>query len=674
MINYFTLYQGRPYLSEQFLYERGVSQNLLDKFCKKFRDGHSSLCAYYQVGKLKWFLYSLLPTRWISRYTLPKTVDEMHALIQMQNEDLKTNTKSHVLFVLNNAWNDPIRWKPFIEKYRGYYLDRDILVRYAKTHALFFEIIEMKKHIPLEIVFEVYQEFEDAVFITQNKNSFRNKVRETTIESIEGTLVHDFKINGRTRYKVDGLILSRVKYYYSSPKKYTYPQILNLVNNERYDRGLDPISLSTIKRILLDRELRNSCDPLRYGIEYAENHIYPYINRKDPEFAELIEVDSTRINIPYQNEEGEEKFMHLCVAMEVNSRKIIGHSLSKSEDSFMILNCLKLGLSNLGFIPKQILHDNHKSYYSSQYRKFSKVAFELGIHFRAARIGNARDKAHIERWFGIFQTEFTNSVFGSLGEGVKTSRVGGRASKELEKLHRKKKYLRTEEQLGQLIAVLIAKYNNSPRSKLNGKSPNEICKQAPKEMLVELKRPDLIKMFYQSKTKSVKNEQISLRHNSRRFHYKIKNKILAKKLNGDEVTIMYDTEDLSSVSIFDNKAQEYYCDLSLDQPINIIPTKKDRARISKNHWSLKKRIEQNLKELHGEIEEGIQQLDAIPIVSLNPQSQLEEVLNEAENKWYSHHLIDKPTIPTIKSKSKSTIKSTSSKKFNQKGSLKLIES
>ncbi|MEP4027537.1 MAG: hypothetical protein ABJL75_03965, partial [Nonlabens ulvanivorans] len=164
------------------------------------------------------------------------------------------------------------------------------------------------------------------------------------------------------------------------------------------------------------------------------------------------------------------------------------------------------------------------------------------------------------------------------------------------------------------------------------------------------------------------------RHNSRRFHYKIKNKILAKKLNGDEVTIMYDTEDLSSVSIFDNKAQEYYCDLSLDQPINIIPTKKDRARISKNHWSLKKRIEQNLKELHGEIEEGIQQLDAIPIVSLNPQSQLEEVLNEAENKWYSHHLIDKPTIPTIKSKSKSTIKSTSSKKFNQKGSLKLIES
>lgn len=672
MINYFSLHQGRPYLSEQFLLERGISQNLLNKFCKKFRDGHSSLCAYYQVGKIKWFLYSLLPTRWIARYSLPKTVDEMHALIQMQDEDQSAHTKGHVLFVLNNAWNDPVRWKPFVEKYRGYYLDRDILIRYAKTHALFFEIMEMKKHISMEVIFEVYQEFEDAVFKTQNKNSFRNKVRATTIESIEGTLVHDFKINGRTPYKVDGLILSRIKYYYSSPKKYTSSQILKLVNNERYDRGLDPISLSTIKRVLLDRELRNQCDPIRFGKAYAENHIYPYINRKDPEFAELIEVDSTRINIPYQDEEGEEKFLHLCVAMEVNSRKIIGHSLSKSEDSFMILNCLKSGLSELGFIPRQILHDNHKSYFSSQFKKFSKAAFELGIHFRAARIGNARDKAHVERWFGIFQTEFTNSVFGSLGEGVKTSRVGGRASKELEKLHRKKKYLRTEEQLKKLIAVLIAKYNNSPRTGLNEKSPNEICKVADKEMVVQLKRPDLIKMFFENKIKRVKNEQVSLRHNNKRYHYKIENKILAKKLNGSEVIIMYDAEDLASVSIFDKTAQEYYCDLILDQPMNMIPTKKDQARISKNHWSLKKRIEQNLKELHGEIEDGILQLDAIPIVSLNPQSQLEEVLNEAENKWYSDHLINKPITRPIKGKIKNSIRSASSKKFNQKGTLKLI--
>lgn len=645
---------------------------MLDKFCKKFRDGHSSLCAYYQERKLKWFLYSLLPTRWISKYSLPKTEDEMHALIQMQNEDQSVYTKSHVLFVLNNAWNDPVRWKPFIEKYRGYYLDRDILIRYAKTHALFYEIIEMKKHISMEVIFEVYQEFEDAVFITQNMNSFRNKVRETTIEGIEGTLVHDFRINGRTAYKVDGLILSRIKYYYSSPKKYTYSQILKFVNNERYNRGLDPISLSTIKRVLLDRELRNQCDPIRYGRAYAENHIYPYINRKDPEFAELIEVDSTRINIPYQDEEGEEKFLHLCVAMEVNSRKIIGHSLSKSEDSFMILNCLKAGLSNLGFIPRQILHDNHKSYFSSQFKKFSKGAFELGIHFRAARIGNARDKAHLERWFGTFQTEFTNSVFGSLGEGVKTSRVGGRASKELEKLHRKKKYLRTEEQLKKLIAVLIAKYNNSPRVLLNGKSPNDICKEADKEMLIQLMRPDLIKMFFQNKIKSVKNEQVSLRHNNKRYYYKIENKILANKLNRSEVTIMYDTEDLSSISIFDKTGQEYYCDLILDQPISIIPAKKDRARISKNHWSMKKRIEQNLKELHGELEEGIQKLDAIPVVSLNPQSQLEEALNEAENKWYTDHLTNRPTTRPIKSKIKSTIRSASSRKFNQKGTLKLI--
>lgn len=668
MINYFTLYQGRPYLSEQYLYQRGISQDMLSKFCKKFRDGTSSLCAYYQEGKFKWFLYNLLPTKWITKYSLPKTTDDMHALVQMQTEDQKTLAEGHIHFVLNNAWNDPIRWKPFIDNYRSYFLDRDLLIKFAKTHALFFEILRLNENFSIEVIHSIYSRFEDAIYKTSNSNSFGNKIRLTKNDSIENTIMHDFTTNSRTPYKVDGVLLSRIKYYYCNPKRYTYPQILKFVNNERFDRGLTSISLSTLKRVLLDRELRNICDPIRLGKKFGEAQIYPYLNRKDPAYGDLLEIDSTRINIPYKDDSDEINFLHLCVVMEVSTRKIIGSCLSYSEDPTMILTCLKDGLNNLGYIPRQILHDNHKSYYSSQFKKFSNAAFELGIDFRAAKVGNARDKAHVERWFGTFQSEFTNSVFGSLGEGVKTSRVGGRASKELEKIYRKKKYLRTEDELRKLISVLIAKYNAKPRIK--GSSPNELMDKASKNELKVLNKPDLVRMFFRNKIKRIKNDQVVITIGSKPYYYKLQNNALCKKFNGKEVIVMYDENDLSFVSAFDKNNKKYLCDINLDEEINAIPTKKDWSVISKHHWTLKKRIEANLNELNGEIEEGREQLEAIPIVALNPKAQLDEVLNRADNDWLADKMTE--SKPNKKSKGKTPDRTPVTKKFNVKGSLKKV--
>ncbi|MCG8402731.1 MAG: Mu transposase C-terminal domain-containing protein, partial [Firmicutes bacterium] len=321
-----------------------------------------------------------------------------------------------------------------------------------------------------------------------------------------------------------------------------------------------------------------------------------------------------------------------------------------------------------GYVPRQILHDNHKAYYSGQYKKFSNAAFELGIDFRTSRIGNARDKAHVERWFGTFQTEFTNSLFGSLGEGIKTSRVGGRVGKEMQGLYTKNKYLRDEKTLRRLIKVLIAKYNHKPRK--NGKSPNDIFEEADKANLVQLKKPDIVRMFYQNKVRQVKNCQISFTYEGQPYTYKIENNILANKLNGSEVTVMYDIKDLSSVAIYDKKGQDYICDLQLEEKINVIPKKRDKLIISKHYWSLKKRVEQNLAELMGDIEYGREQLEAIPVVALNPKAHLEEILNNAENEWFSKTEFKSQlkAKPIIKKKDRPPLPRI----YNVKGSLRKI--
>lgn len=673
-MEFFTLFQGRPYLSEQYLYQKGVSQDKLNSLAKKFREGISNLCGYYQENRQKWFLYFLLPRRWISLYSLPQSIEEIHCLIEQQNEDNKCFAENHISFILNNAWVDPVRWKQFIPFYRDYFFDNDILIKFAKSHALFDEIISLSNGFPLSFIHPIYQQFVEAVFQTTNKNSFMNKIKDAKINGIEHSLIHEFTQNQRTPYKVDGLLLSRIKYFYCNEKTASYKNILKHVNDERFDRGLSGISLSTLKRVLLNRELRNECDPIRYGKAFGEKYIYPYLNRKNPEFCELIEIDSTRLNIPYKNEEDELSFMFLCVAMEIHTRKILGYSLSTSEGQQMILSSLKMALNNLEYKPRQILHDNHKAYFSSQFKKFSKAAFEAGIDFRSSKIGNARDKAHIERWFGTFQTEFLNTAFGSLGDGIKSSRVGGRVSKEVENLSKKKKYLRDESELKKLVKVLIAKYNSSPRK--NNKSPNEMYIDANKNDLKKLTRPDLIKMFYSSKYRRVQNEQIEFTYESKTYSYKIENEVVAKRINGTEVKIMFDEEDLNIVSIFDKKTGKYVCDLKLEERINIIPSKKDWSKISKHHWSLKKRIEQNLKELNDEIEQGREELHSIPVVALNPISQLEEVLNYAEDQWFKDKIYNRSKTGTSRIKQKKKGKNASkdrsplSSKFNQKGSLK----
>lgn len=670
MTNYFTLHQGRPYLSETYLYLKGISQDELTKLARKFANGTSSLCAYFQEGKAKWFLYQALPYRWIEKFSLPKKVDELYTLHQMQIEDQQTAANGHIHFIFNNAWNDPIRWKPFIEKYRAYYLDNDIMIKFAKTHAVFEEILSLKGRFQMQVIFEQYKYLEDVIFQTRNQNSFRNKVRYAAIHSIEEALIHDFKRSGRGPYKIDGVIKSRIKYYYCLPKKLSCQKILKKVNNERYDRGLPPISLSSVKRVLQDRELRNTCDPIRFGKSYAERFIYPYLNRKDPVFGELIEIDSTQLNIPYKNDNGKMQFPFLCVAMEVYSRKIIGHSLADSENKEMIISCLREALSNLQYSPKQILHDNHKAYYSRRYKKFSNAAFDLGIDFRASKVGNARDKAHVERWFGIFQTEFVNDVFGSKGEGIKTSRVGGRVSEEMEKMFTKKKYLRTKPELYKLIEVLIAKYNAAPRKK--DKSPNQWIDEADKTALKPLTRPDMAKMFYESKIRKIRNSQAALTINNKLYTYKIENRILANKLNGTEVVIMHDLNDLTVISIFDKHGHKYICDLSVEQKINIVATNKDKAKIRNGYLSLKKRIEQNLAELNGEIEAGKEQLEATPIVALNPKSQLDEVLNTAEDTWYANQVFKDDTVRQDKVEPKSKDRPRMKRSIRRKGSLKKV--
>lgn len=650
---YFGVRGNRVFLSYEYLISKQVPESTIEE---RFR---------YQ----KWINYTEIPSQWISTYDLPKSSDEAVVLYELQKGEKEQKSLAHISLVLDNAWSEPMRWKRYVPDYRKFCLDEDILINFCKTHALFFELLELKKVHLLKLILIVYQSFQKAVFRTKNYRSFSKKLKDAEKYGIELSLLHGFKINGRLPTKVDGFLKSRIKFFYALPLKYTRTEIMYRVNKERLLRGLSTVSYSTITRIIRDRELQNQCNPSRFGKHHADNSIYPYFNRKEPAFCDVLQIDATRSNIPYWNHASKKvAFLVLCVIMEVHSRMILAASLDYTENTNMVLDCLKKGLLRLGLTPRQIVVDNHLSYHSKLFRKFSNEAFGLGIHIRYANLNNARDKGHVERWFGIFQTRFTNHLFGSVGEGIKTSRQGGRVAPEWEKLFLKKKHLRNEETLRSLVLELIEAYNTDTRK---GASPEQVLSKAKKEGLIKLTRPDIACLFYQKKVRKVEQDQLQLRHKGEDYIFKIKAENLLPHLNGAMVTIMFDPDNLTSVMIFDELGIEYLCEASQDYQINMVATPKDMAHIRKEKRQLRKRIEKSNSELRGEIKEGKKKLKQTPIISLEKPDQNKEQEEERLHDW----MLNKTIGPIKKTKKKRSEKPTKDRPsiHHAKGSLKKLK-
>lgn len=474
MKNDVLMFENQAFVTEKQLRDEGVDPDLL--YLKQPSFDNNDESEYFfrsiKIGDKKLFFADSIP-HWIVNHTkFPKTNKRLIASTIAEHEANKERELATILFTLKSAWNVEKFWKQFKPNYVDYYFDPEISNLFCKTESLFNEVLSLKKSYSIGRIFLAYKTFEKAVFFTENLKSFYRKIKHAEDVGVRNALIHTHKLEGRDPYKLSGFIQTKIKEFYCSPKRDSNNEILRKVNLELLDRGLKEIKLSTVQRFLADPEVRNTCDPIRYGIEYADEFINPFILRAEPMFGDLLEIDCTRVPIPFKNNALEAQYLWICAIMEVHSRRIIGFSFSHSENIIMILSALKMALTNLGITPRQILHDNHKAYYSAEFKSFSNKGFDMGIDFRAARIGNHKDKSHIERWMGTYQTKYLKPIFGSMGEGIKTKRKGGRVNEKQRTQFSKLKNLRSEEVLKKVLLKCIARYNADVFSKFKT-SPNE---------------------------------------------------------------------------------------------------------------------------------------------------------------------------------------------------------
>lgn len=198
--------------------------------------------------------------------------------------------------------------------------------------------------------------------------------------------------------------------------------------------------------------------------------------------------------------------------------------------------------------------------------------------------------------------------------------------------------------------------------------------QTPKKNFRKLTRPDIVKLFLKSTSRLIKNKMLIVKGNS----FTINNRKLANRLNGTNVTIRYDEDDMSLIYLYEDRTDIYLCELIMDKKIKIVQKKgsDDRKLMKARRLLIDTHIRQNMEEIAGELDDGFEEFDAIPIVNLLPKNQRERILDVAENRLLISDAIRTHTSSKIERREVKGHKNRGIKKSistTLKGSMKIIK-
>jgi transposase InsO family protein len=600
------------YVSSGFLVKSGMHKRTLDNRLSAYNKSKSLYYKFFKdpISQVKWIDFSSIKITLLRQLMLPTEKDELIKYIKRKDQDKIIDNSNKIWLILNGAWTLPDMWKRYIPHYNEYFLDKEKRNLFAKTHAVFFEVIQLKiqNKYKLNEIHPIYLKLRNAVFWNDDYKYFTRKICQAQTNGIPETLVHNFKRLGRNNYKLTPLARKLITKYYSNPKKYSRHQVTEMVNFDLINRGFQEISYSTVTTFLRTPSIKNRCDILRRGKKYTDDNLLPYMSRKGPTFPhDLLQVDTTRLNFPYKDKDGKIRYIFLCVTLEVYTKRIVGHSFSESENYGMILECLKKAFINNKYIPRQIVVDNHSSFCSGEFKEFSDKLSVFGVHLRKSTPYNPKDKGQVERWFQTFSSYYLNRYVGNLGNGIRSKLEDSRASSDLEKFYRKPDNLKTEKELKILVSELIEEYNDKVDPHKN------IDKNPDKKS--SFKRENIAHLFFKEKLIKVRRSMIKSTFNGQLLTYTIILNKQAEALNNTYVKVRYNPDDPSQIYVFKSPNNEYLFSLRSDNPINIIPTEKEKNQIKKHNKLNEDRIRESFDKLVRDIDEGTKEINSLPIVT-----------------------------------------------------------
>ncbi|WP_294670044.1 DDE-type integrase/transposase/recombinase [uncultured Fluviicola sp.] len=554
---------GQIYVQLSFLKKYGVNEQSVMNGMNRNRKNKTRYFEHLtdpNDKRIKWILYESISPQLKTKHELPH---EDHL-----NKNLKQYEQSKIEDFISMQLHSACErgYQAFLKHYNELFFDPELIRSYAITHAVFHQIKQMHCfEIPINKIFRAYRKIDGLIFETDSLKSFYAKLKKFQQYGSEA-FVHRSLGKTKNSRKLTDAHLKEIKKYYSDPKQLSYSTIHERVNNWAVLNGYSEVSVGTVKRILSDPYIQNQCKTRRNGKDWERYYFNPFKLREEPKYnGESWQLDGSRLQIPYLENDNRPAFLQLFVIMDVHSRKIVGYSTGKTENHTLVISAIKMAVKNTGYLPFEMVTDNSSCFKHERFKRLEEYISIYGTNFRRCSPDSPREKAHVERFFSTFQTVICKGKDGYIGEGIKSKREEGRPAKEMIRQALNSNNLRPKKELELLVDELIKEYN-AKKTNTKRESP-DICFLLAKmdRSIVKISESQFALMFWDRVQEyRIRNSMILLSEGSSRnnqFQYIIHEMDWRYRLNGTTALVCYQKEDRSRIKLFD-KNEKFLLELS----------------------------------------------------------------------------------------------------------------
>lgn len=556
------------YLTYNQLSMLGVSDNLIWQW--RFQER----VTFLEVGGVEYVGYMSIPqeTRNILDFS---QVQKLYYYNQFHKTEYLYES---IMIHAYNAYNYSFTAYREVYKDMGYSIYE--AVKYARQHSVWAYFIETfyKKYSvihPLKEGVKAYNNLFPEHPLTLE--TFRKKIAKALKEGIPGIIIRK---KGSGRPKEFGEQYEYMIYQLASDSKaFNCADVYRKVCSICEEMGMKSPKERTVNNIFR-KALRN---PVVYGHRYGADKMrydmLSYASIKRAEYAnDQWQVDGWTMPFYYRDpSDGRLKTLCLFAVMDDHSKKIVGYSISRSENTETILDGLEDAVRKTGELPFEIVSDNHSFNQTKIAGNFKEALERSGVTWTVS--SNPRYKQVIERSFRTFGECYAKQQYGYTGQGIRSISPDARISQELFDKYMKAGHLLTEDQIKAIAIYCVDMWNNGVGSE--GKSPNQLYEESERPNSIKLgdwrRCSHFFDLFIRDMSEiTVKNGQLNIVRAGCKYEYQLTSD-QAYKFNNKPVTVKY----------IDLSEGVYMYDPSTGAPVGYVKLKE------KAHGALANRTEEN---------------------------------------------------------------------------------
>lgn len=567
---------GHIYVQLSFLKKYGLNEQSI---CNQLSRNRRKLTTYYEHfadsedKRIKWIRYSTISPDMFQKYKLPSE-QQLHNAIETEKLD-KLDRLISLKF--EHAYREGFRH--FLKYYQGFFYEPEVIHQYARNHAVFQQIQQLRSvSVNINKIFAHYKKLDDLIFETDSLKTFYHKLKKFEQYGHEA-FIHKSLGKTKNNRKLTNAHLEKIKELYRDKNQWSYKDIQEKLNHWAIANGYSEVSVSVIKKVLADKYIQNQCKPARNGKEWERQFLKPYRLREEPQAnGELWQIDGSRLQFPYLDENNRVAFLVFFVVMDVHSRRIIGYSSGKSENHLVVISALRMAMENVRYLPYELVRDSGSCFKHEKYKRLEEHMAALGTSIRVHLPAAPNDKGHIERFVSTFQTVVCKGKPGYMGEGIKSKRESGRPSRDMLQEALKHKNLRTKKELELLLTSLIEEYNNKSTNSARRAPAIRFAAAEIDDAVYKLSENELALMLWERVQEyHVWKSMVLLTEGSARnkqFQYLIHDDDLRLRLNGTKVIVCFQKSDRSRIKLFDEN-ERFITELTHSQQIKTVYRKKE---------------------------------------------------------------------------------------------------